>query len=77
MTATDLALALEPGNVQLLKLKGDILRDMKDTLEAEKVKYYFVRSNKHCVHSIIGRHCKSHQILLESTTVLQQYYISE
>ena len=37
MTATDLGLTLDPDNAQILKLKGDILRDMKDMLEAEKV----------------------------------------
>ena len=42
MATTDLGLTLHPDNAQLLKMKGDILRDMKEMLEAEKVKYFII-----------------------------------
>lgn len=37
LNATDKGLAIQPENGQLLKLKGDILKDLKNMSAAEKV----------------------------------------
>jgi len=55
MTATDHGLTLDPDNADLLKLKGDILRDMKNMLEAENVSILFTSQQISVLHSIIGR----------------------
>ncbi|XP_065896491.1 protein O-mannosyl-transferase TMTC1-like isoform X2 [Dysidea avara] len=52
MATTDLGLTLHPDNAQLLKMKGDILRDMKEMLEAEK--YY--RKALKVSSDIVGAH---------------------